>query len=195
MGVDYDGQGEIDAIGDAHITFSATGIGGGWVCSTPTNGGVVYQLETDPTRANGTTSPKSHPNRQGRRTVRAGQEIATFAPPAERVPRDRLGIRPGVPVTNRAPGRRVPGRQWLRRLAHRRGRQHERPDPFTRRPLRHLPQPTDRRPLPVSCATSHVAPIEQPSGPGRCRPGGEAGTPGVADGVLASAAFLKCLVV
>ena len=44
MGVDYDGQGEIDAIGDAHITFAGTGIGGGWVCSTPTNGGIVYQL-------------------------------------------------------------------------------------------------------------------------------------------------------
>jgi hypothetical protein len=44
MGVDYDGQGEIDALGNARITFAATGIGGGWVCSTPTNGGIVYQL-------------------------------------------------------------------------------------------------------------------------------------------------------
>jgi hypothetical protein len=45
MGVDCDGEGEIDAIGDAHITFAGTGIGGGWVCSTPTNGGIVYQLD------------------------------------------------------------------------------------------------------------------------------------------------------
>ena len=48
MGVDYDGEGEIDAIGDAYITFAGTGIGGGWVCSTPTNGGVAYTLDDGP---------------------------------------------------------------------------------------------------------------------------------------------------
>ena len=52
MGVDYDGQGEIDAIGDAHITFAGTDIGGGWTCSTPTNGGVVYQLSNGPDQGN-----------------------------------------------------------------------------------------------------------------------------------------------
>jgi len=59
MGVDYDGQGEIDAIGDARVTFAGTGIGGGWVCSTPTNGGIVYQLDDGPDRANGSTSPRT----------------------------------------------------------------------------------------------------------------------------------------
>ncbi|MBV9336751.1 MAG: hypothetical protein JO243_12770 [Solirubrobacterales bacterium] len=44
MGVDYDGTGEIDALGAAHITFAATGIGGGWVCNTHVNGGIVCQL-------------------------------------------------------------------------------------------------------------------------------------------------------
>src|SRR5436853_340475 len=48
MGVDYDGAGEIDAIGDARVTFAGTGIGGGWTCSTKANGGVVYQLINGP---------------------------------------------------------------------------------------------------------------------------------------------------
>ena len=81
MGVDYDGQGEIDAIGDAHITFAGTGIGGGWVCSTPTNGGVVYQLDDGPDQGKWDyVAEDVTPTIQAGETVRAGQEIATFAP-------------------------------------------------------------------------------------------------------------------
>src|SRR5579884_4258434 len=44
MGVDYDGAGPIDALGNGRVTFAGTGIGGGWTCSSSENGGVVYQL-------------------------------------------------------------------------------------------------------------------------------------------------------
>jgi hypothetical protein len=82
MGVDYSGSGEIDAIGNARVTFAATGIGGGWVCSTPENGGVVYQL----------TDGQYHgayiyvtedviPTVQQGQQVSAGQQIATFTSP------------------------------------------------------------------------------------------------------------------
>ena len=82
MGVDYDGQAEIDAIGDAHITFAATGIGGGWVCSTPTNGGVVYQLDDGPDQGKWLyVAEDVIPTVKAGDTVRAGQPIATFAPP------------------------------------------------------------------------------------------------------------------
>ena len=186
MGVDYDGQGEIDAIGDAHIAFAGTGIGGGWVCSTPTNGGVVYQLDDGPDQGKWVYVAEDVIPSVGRRHRARGQQIATFAPPGG-TGCIEIGWAPApAPRTDRSPGRRLPGRQRLRRLAHRRRRQHERPDPLTRRPLRHLPQPTDRRPLPVSCATSHARtdrrsradPAALPTR--RTKPG----TPGVADGVL-----------
>ena len=83
MGVDYDGQGEIDAIGGAHITFAGTGIGGGWVCSTPTNGGVVYQLDDGPDQGKWVyVAEDVIPTVHTGDTVRAGQQIATFAPPS-----------------------------------------------------------------------------------------------------------------
>ena len=82
MGVDYDGQGQIDAIGDAHITFAATGIGGGWVCSTPTNGAIVYQLDDGPDQGKWAyVAEDVIPSVKAGDTVRAGQPIATFAPP------------------------------------------------------------------------------------------------------------------
>jgi hypothetical protein len=82
MGVDYDGQGEIDAIADAHITFAATGIGGGWVCATPTNGGLVYQLDNGPDHGKYVyVAEDVIPTVKADDTIRAGQQIATFAPP------------------------------------------------------------------------------------------------------------------
>jgi hypothetical protein len=82
MGVDYDGQGEIDAIGDAHITFASTRIGGGWVCSTPTNGGIVYQLDDGPDQGKWVyVAEDVIPTVTAGVTVHAGQPIATFAPP------------------------------------------------------------------------------------------------------------------
>jgi hypothetical protein len=82
MGVDYDGQGEIDALGDAHITFAGTGIGGGWVCSTPTNGGLVYQLDDGPDQGKYVyVAEDVIPTVKAGDTIRTGQQIATFAPP------------------------------------------------------------------------------------------------------------------
>jgi hypothetical protein len=82
MGVDYAGSGEIDAIGNARIVFAATGIGGGWVCSTPANGGVAYQLtdgryQGDYIYVTEDVSPTVHPGD----TVAAGQQVATFTSP------------------------------------------------------------------------------------------------------------------
>jgi hypothetical protein len=82
MGVDYSGSGEIDALGDARVTFAATGIGGGWVCSTAENGGVVYQLTQGQDRGDYVyvtedVIPAVHTGQ----TVSAGQEIATFTAP------------------------------------------------------------------------------------------------------------------
>jgi hypothetical protein len=82
MGVDYDGSGEIDAIGNAKIVFAATGIGGNWVCSTSANGGVVYQLtdgryQGDYVYVTEDVIPTVHAND----TVTAGQQIATFTSP------------------------------------------------------------------------------------------------------------------
>ncbi len=82
MGVDYDGSGEIDAIGDAQIKFAATGIGGGWVCNTGENGGVVYELTDGPDHGRYVyVTEDVIPSIQPGATVSAGQQIATFAPP------------------------------------------------------------------------------------------------------------------
>jgi hypothetical protein len=82
MGVDYAGSGEIDAIGNARITFAGTGIGGNWVCSTPENGGVVYQLtdgryQGDYVYVTEDVIPTVHPGD----TIAAGQQLATFTSP------------------------------------------------------------------------------------------------------------------
>jgi len=87
MGVDYDGQGEIDALGNAHITFAGTGIGGNWTCNTSTNGGIVYQLSDGPDHGRyiyltEDLIPTVHTGEQ----VSAGQQIATGITPARRRP-------------------------------------------------------------------------------------------------------------
>lgn len=81
MGVDFDGQGEIDALGDARITFAGTGIGGNWTCNTPENGGVVYQLQDGPDRGRYVyVTEDISPSVSAGHEVVAGQQIGTFAP-------------------------------------------------------------------------------------------------------------------
>ncbi len=81
MGVDYDGQGEIDALGNAHITFAGTGIGGGWTCNTSANGSVVYQLTDGPDHGRYIYLTEDViPAVRSRDQVTAGQQIASFAP-------------------------------------------------------------------------------------------------------------------
>jgi murein DD-endopeptidase MepM/ murein hydrolase activator NlpD len=81
MGVDYDGEGEIDAIGNARITFAGTGIGGGWTCSTPANGGIVYQLTDGPDHGDYVyVTEDVTPTVKTGTDVTAGQPIANFAP-------------------------------------------------------------------------------------------------------------------
>ena len=81
MGVDYDGSGRIDALGNARITFAGTGIGGGWVCSTSENGGVVYQVLDGPYQGRYIyTTEDVVPSVHVGQTVAAGQPIASFTP-------------------------------------------------------------------------------------------------------------------
>ncbi len=81
MGVDYDGGGEIDALGDAQITFAGTGIGGGRTCNTSENGGVVYRLTDGPDNGRYVyVTEDVIPSVTGGTRVSAGQQIATFAP-------------------------------------------------------------------------------------------------------------------
>jgi hypothetical protein len=82
MGVDYSGSGEIDAIGNARIAFAQTGIGGGWVCSTSENGGVVYQLTDGQYHGDYVyVTEDVIPTVQSGQQVDAGQSIATFTTP------------------------------------------------------------------------------------------------------------------
>jgi hypothetical protein len=82
MGVDYSGSGEIDAIGNARITFAATGIGGGWVCSTSENAGVVYQLTDGQYHGDYVyVTEDVIPTVQAGQRVDAGQPIATYTTP------------------------------------------------------------------------------------------------------------------
>jgi len=82
MGVDYDGIGEIDALGNARVTFAGTGIGGGWTCSTNTNGGVVYRLQDGEYRGRYVyVTEDIVPTVKAGDVVTAGQQIGTFAPP------------------------------------------------------------------------------------------------------------------
>jgi hypothetical protein len=81
MGVDQGGTGEINAFGNARITFAATGIGGGWTCATSVNGGVVYQLLNGPYAGKyiyvfEDVIPAVHVGQ----VVQAGQKIADFPP-------------------------------------------------------------------------------------------------------------------
>jgi hypothetical protein len=81
MGVDQGGTGQIDAFGNARITFAATGIGGGWTCATSVNGGVVYQLLDGPYAGKyiyvfEDVIPAVHVGQ----VVQAGQKIADFPP-------------------------------------------------------------------------------------------------------------------
>lgn len=81
MGVDYDGQGEIDALGNAKITFAGTGIGGNWTCNTSENGGVVYQLQNGPDHGRYIyVTEDVIPTVTTGSQVAAGQQIGTFAP-------------------------------------------------------------------------------------------------------------------
>jgi hypothetical protein len=82
MGVDYDGVGEIDALGDAQITFAGTGIGGNWTCSTDENGAVVYQLLDGPDDGKYVyVAEDVIPTVRGGETISAGEQIGEFAPP------------------------------------------------------------------------------------------------------------------
>jgi hypothetical protein len=81
MGVDYDGQGEIDALGDARVTFAAIGIGGGWTCDTAENGGIVYRLRDGPSAGRDVyVTEDVIPSVSTGTSVTAGQRIGTFAP-------------------------------------------------------------------------------------------------------------------
>jgi hypothetical protein len=85
MGVDYDGTGPIDALGDATIRFAGTGIGGNWICSTSENGGIVYQLTNGPDTGRYvyvTEDVIPHAGLRDGDSVHAGQPIGTFAPAA-----------------------------------------------------------------------------------------------------------------
>ncbi len=81
MGADVAAQGPIDALGDATITYAATGIGGGWVCEGPyPNGGIVYRLNDGPDRGKLVyVAEDIVPTVHAPQTVTAGQQIATFA--------------------------------------------------------------------------------------------------------------------
>lgn len=82
MGVDYRGSGEIDAIGNAQITFARTGIGGNWVCSTAENGAVVYRLEDGQFAGDYVyVAEDVIPTVQEGQQVSVGQQIATFTSP------------------------------------------------------------------------------------------------------------------
>jgi hypothetical protein len=80
MGVDYDGTGAIDSLGNARVTFAGTGIGGGWTCSTSENGGVVYRLDDGQYRGRYVyVTEDIVPTVKAGDVVGAGQEIGTFA--------------------------------------------------------------------------------------------------------------------
>lgn len=82
MDVDTDGQREINALGNAKITFAQVGVGGGWVCATGINGAVVYELLDGLVRRQVRVCAEDvTPTVHADQVVAAGQEIGTF--PAE----------------------------------------------------------------------------------------------------------------
>jgi len=83
MGDDTDAGagGTISTFGSARITFAQAGIGGGWICATQINGGVVYELldgayAGDYVYLAEDVTPLVHAGE----TVPAGQPIAQFPP-------------------------------------------------------------------------------------------------------------------
>jgi hypothetical protein len=99
MGVEYDGQGEIDALGNARITFAGTAIGGGWTCNTAENGGIVYQLTDGPDHGryiyltediipNVTTGQHVTPDSKSRPSPRTAEPVAakSASPPSATSP-------------------------------------------------------------------------------------------------------------
>jgi hypothetical protein len=83
MGVDYGGSGEIDTLGDARVVYAGTHIGGNWTCSTPENGGIVYQLTDGQYRGDYiyVTEDVTLTVQAGPQILPAGTEIATFTAP------------------------------------------------------------------------------------------------------------------
>jgi hypothetical protein len=59
MGVDYDGEGKIDAIGDAYITFAGRALAAAGCAPPPPTAASSTSSTTAPTRPNGCTSPRT----------------------------------------------------------------------------------------------------------------------------------------
>ncbi len=83
MGVDYDGTGEIDALGNSTVTSVSTGdTASGWVCNTNQAGQIVYQLHDGPDAGRYVyTAEDITPSIRTGQQLAAGQQIGTFTAP------------------------------------------------------------------------------------------------------------------